>query len=209
MRTRRAPWPPPQPIAPSGKVAASTVAGCLILGGSGTVVLAWNELTCEVVVDPGAAGVDPASVCEVLTGIGGVSLILGAVALAGGLLIVRDVRRREVRAGGSDAWRWGLAVVFTVGLLILSTRIPSQTCPGDAHLSGPFRLCIDVDRGLRFDSTSWIWAKTLLALTAPVIGFGLLARRGLTKLAVPLTIAAWVGGIGWLLLDTLGRDLRA
>jgi hypothetical protein len=209
LSPRREPWPPPQPIAPSGRIAALTVAGCLILGGLATILMAWNELTCTVIVDPGGDRIAPASVCEVLTGIGGIGLILGAATAVGGVLIVRSVRRRAVRGSGSDGWRWALALVFTFGLMVLATRFPSQTCPGEAHLSAPFRMCIESGGGERYDSTSWIWAKTLVALAAPVIGFGVIPRRGLTKLAVPATIAVWVAGVGWLLLDTVGRDLRS
>ena len=208
MGNRKDPWPPPQPIAPSGRLAGWTVAGCLFVAGLATVLLAWNELRCGIVIDPERTQVDPDQICEVLTGIGGLAVIVGIVAIVGGALIARDVRGREVKATGSDAWRWGLAIVFTIGVMVLATRFPSQTCPGEAHLSGPFRMCIDLEQSLRYDSTSWIWAKSLVALAAPVIGFAVIPRRKLITVTAPLTAAAWAAGIGWLLLDTLGRELR-
>ena len=184
------------------------MAACLFVGGIATAAMAWNELTCTVVVDPGGDRLAPASVCEVLMGIGGIGLILGAAAAIGGLLILRNVRRRETRPTGSDGWRWALGIVFTFGLMVLVTRFPSQTCPGEAHLSAAFHMCIEEGGGQRYDSTSWVGVKSIAALAAPVIGFGLIVRRGLTKVTAPLTLTVWVAGIGWLLLDTFGRDLR-
>jgi hypothetical protein len=202
-------WPPPQPIHGWARTSAFTVAACLAAAGVATVVLAWNELTCTAAIYEGPARTAPPSVCEVLAGIGGVTTLLGLVAIAGSIAIVVNVRQREVSDQGADGWRWGLAVVFTIGLLVLVTRLPSQTCPGGARLDGLFRICIDEEAGTRFDSTSWIWAKSLLAIAAPVIGFALIPRRRLGGIAVVITVAVWSVAIGWLLLDTIGRDVIA
>lgn len=200
------PWTPPAPIAASGRVAAWTVAACLAASGLATIALSWNELTCTTVVDPGGDRVAPASVCEVLTGIGGLALILGAAAIAGALIIVLRIKRRPVTETGADGWRWGMGIVFTIGLAVLVTRFPNQTCPSGVHLSAPFGLCIDTVSGDRFDATSWVWLKLLAAGLAPVVGFGIVARRGATAIAVPLALIAWAAGIGWLLIDTIGRE---
>jgi hypothetical protein len=200
------PWTPPQPIAPSGRVAAWTVAACLAGGGLATIALSWNELTCTTVVDPGGDRVAPPSVCEVLTGIGGLALILGVAAIAAAIVILVRVGRRPVTTTGGDGWRWVLATVFTIGAVVLVTRFPNQTCPSGVHLSAPFGLCIDTVSGDRFDATSWVWLKWVAVALAPVIGFGLIARRGALAFAVPLTVATWAAGIGWLLVDTIGRE---
>lgn len=132
--------------------------------------------------------------------------MLGIAAAAGGVAIAWRVHRRPVDRGGPDGWRWGLAIVFTVGLVALVTRFPDQTCPAGVHLSAPFELCIDTSTDARFDSTNWIWAKVIGIVVAPIIGFTLIASRRATAVAVPLTIVVWFAGIGWLLLDTVGRE---
>lgn len=204
--TRRDKWPPPLPISPSGRAAAWTVAACLAIAGVATVVLAWNELTCTVPVDPGGPRQAPETACEVLAGVGGLFSFLGGLAAAGGIAIAWRTRMRPVEGTGKDGWRWGLAVVFTIGFAVLVTRFPDQTCPGGAHLSAPFGLCIDTATDARFDSTSWIWAKVIAIVAAPVIGFTVIAARRASAIAVPLTLIAWFAGIGWLLLDTIGRE---
>lgn len=183
-------------------MAAVTTAVCLLAAGLATIVLAWNELTCDVVVDPGPARAAPPSVCDFVSAIGGIVAFLGIAALVGGAAVLWALRGREVRAGSHDGWRWSLAITFVVGALVLITRIPSETCgPG---FSPSFGLCIDATGGGRDDATSWVWAKTIGALATPVIGFGLVARRRLIALAIPLTVVTWTAGIGWLLLDTIG-----
>jgi hypothetical protein len=200
------PWMPPQPIAPSGRVAAWAVAACFVGAGIAAIVLAWNELTCATVVDPGGDRIAPASVCEVLTGIGGVAAVLGGLSIAVGAVIVFRVARRPLIPTGADGWRWVLGVMFAIGATVLVTRFPNQTCPDGIHLSAPFGLCIDTEAGRRFDATSWIGLKMLAVLAAWLVGLGLVPRRRLTPVAVPLTLLAWGAGVGWLLLDTIGRE---
>jgi hypothetical protein len=200
------PWTPPRPIAPRGRIAAWTVAGCLAAGGVATIALAWNELTCTAPITRQASREVEASVCEVLTGIGGIAFFLGAAAAAIGIVIAVRVARRILSPTGEDGWRWGLGVIFTVGAIVLVTRFPNLTCPDGVHLSALFALCIDTVSGDRFDATSWVWLKWIAVVVIPVIGFGVVPRRRLTTIAVPLTIVAWTVGIGWLLLDTIGRE---
>jgi hypothetical protein len=195
-------WPPPQPIDPAARLAALTTAGCLIAGGIATIALAWNELTCTVLVDPGAARSAPPSLCDFVSAIGGVVAFLGAAAFAGGVGIAWALRGREVREGAHDGWRWALAITFVVGALILITRIPSETC--GAGFTPSFGLCIDAEGGGRYDATSWVWAKMLGSVAALVIGFGVVPRLGLIAVTIPLTVVVWTAGIGWLLLDTIG-----
>ena len=195
-------WPPPQPIDPAARLAALTTAGCLIAGGVATIAFAWNELTCTVVVDPGAARTAPPSLCDFVSAIGGVMAFFGAAAIAGGVGVAWSLRGREVRAGGHDGWRWALAITFIVGSLILITRIPSETC--GAGFTPSFGLCIDTEGGGRYDASSWVWAKTLGAIAAVVIGIVVVPRRRMIAAAIPLTVVAWTAGIGWLLIDTIG-----
>jgi hypothetical protein len=52
----------------------------------------------------------------------------------------------------------------------------------------------------------WIGLKMLAVLAAWLVGLGLVPRRRLTPVAAPRTLSAWGAGVGWLLLDTIGRE---
>ena len=209
MHTRHVPrrerWPPPQPIDPSARASAFAVAGCLIAAGVATIVASVNELTCSVAVDPGPARSAPPSICDVVSGIGGVVAFIGAAAIAGGLAVLISLRGRRAQPGSHDGWRWGLAVVFTIGALILITRVPSATCPGSAEAS--LGICIEDDGGGRTPATDLVLAKAVASAIVPIMGFGVIARRTLAALAIPVTVAVWLAGIGWLLIDTVAPEV--
>jgi hypothetical protein len=194
---------PPQPIAPRGRASAWTAAACLAVAGVATIAFGWNELNCTAPVGSDAQRVTEA-VCEVLTGIGGLALLLGLLLLASAVTIVLRIRRRPLSATGGDGWRWMLGALFTFAAIVIVTRFPSLTCPAGAELSDPFPLCIAP--GDRFDATSWVWLKWIAVAVAPVIGFGLISRRNATAFAIPITVVVWCVGIGWLLIDTIGRE---
>jgi hypothetical protein len=209
IRAERRTTRPAAPITASGRIAAWLVAACLTVTGIATVALAWNELTCRVNIDPGGSRVAPPSVCEVVAGVGGLFAMAGVVMFAGGLTIALGIRKRPVSESGSDGWRWVLGAMVGMGLAVLVTRFPDQTCPPGVHLSAAFDLCIDLDRGTRYTSQSWLWVKVLGIIAAPAIGLGLVAVRTPIAILVPIALAAWFGGIGWFLLDTIGREFLA
>ena len=72
----------------------------------------------------------PETACEVLAGVGGLFSFLGGLAAAGGIAIAWRTRMRPVEGTGKDGWRWGLAVVFTIGFAVLVTRFPDRDLPG-------------------------------------------------------------------------------
>jgi hypothetical protein len=200
---RRSRWPPPQPIDPAARISAIVTAVCLLGAGAATIAFAWDELTCTRLVTPGPERSAPESICDVLSGIGGVVTLIGATLAIGGLVTLAALRGRQVTDGGHRGWRWALAATFAVGALILITRIPSATCAtSDATpYSG---MCIDDEGGGRYAAASWTWAKTLATVVTPVLAAGIVARRELIWLSVPLTLVAWFVGVGWLLVDTIG-----
>jgi hypothetical protein len=175
----------------------------LLGAGGGTIAFAWDELTCTRLVAPGPERSAPESVCDVVSGIGGVVTLLGAALAIGGVVILVALRGREVTDHGHRGWRWALAVTFAVGALVLITRIPGETCatPDATPYSG---MCIDDEGGGRYAAASWKWAKTLATVLTPVVATGVVARRELIWLGVPLTLATWLVGVGWLLVDTIG-----
>jgi hypothetical protein len=200
---RRSRWPPPQPIDPAARISAIVTAVCLLGAGAATIAFAWDELTCTRLVAPGPERSAPESICDVLSGIGGVVTLIGASLAIAGAVTLAALRGREAADGGHRGWRWALAATFAVGALILISRIPGETC-ATADATPYSGICIDDDGGGRYPATSWKLAKTVAAFLTPVLAFGVIPRRELIWLSVPLTLAAWFVGVGWLLVDTIG-----
>jgi hypothetical protein len=165
--------------------------------GAGFVWGSWDELRC----------VGRPADCNVFVGVGGTISFLGLVAIAAGVLAARSALRRAVTPTGGSGWRWALAVLFGIGAAVLVSRFPSHTCPPGVHLSGePFRLCIDLVRHERYDPTSWIGLKWVLAVAIPMLGLVAVRLRVPVIVAAPVAAATWLVGMGWLLLDTMARE---
>jgi hypothetical protein len=181
---------PPEEVAPTGRIAGLTVGACLAVSGVAFVVASWDELTCT------PAGAE----CDDIAGIGGaVTFVALAVAIAG-IAIMALTARRPVLESGSSAWTWGLAVIFSIGAILVAMRVPGHTCPDGVHLNPVFDICIDGAR--RFDATSWVWPKRALALAGLVAGFTVVRTTRRIWISTPGAAIAWFAGTGWLLYDT-------
>jgi hypothetical protein len=182
---------PPEEVAPTGRIAGLTVGACLAVSGVAFVVASWDELTCT------PAGAE----CDDIAGIGGaVTFVALAVAIAG-IAIVALTARRPVLESGSSAWTWGLAVIFSIGAILVAMRVPGHSCPDGVHLNPVFDICIDGAR--RFDATSWVWPKRALVLAGVVAGFTVVRTTRRIWIATPGAAIAWFGGTGWLHYDPM------
>ena len=179
-------------ISPAGRAAAFITAGCLAGAGIAYLVASWDELTCHGSPD----------VCEDLAAGGGLVWVLSLVAIGGSIAIVLATRRRPVEPDGEPGWMWGLGAVFAVGVIAAAALLPSWTCPDAMHVDADFGLCIG--RMTRFGATGWIWLKELLVVAGLVIGFGLIRRARWIAVTAPVAVVAWSGGLGWLLVRTVG-----
>jgi hypothetical protein len=179
-------------ITPAGRIAAFVTAGCLAAAGVAFLLASWDELTCRGSPD----------VCEDVAAGGGLVWILAFIAVGTGAAIVLATRHRPVELDGEPGWTWGLGAVFTAGVVAAAALLPSWTCPDHMHLDANFGLCIGATT--RFGATSWTWLKALTAGAGFAIGFGLIRRPRWIAVTAPIAVMAWIGGLGWLLVRTVG-----
>jgi hypothetical protein len=143
----------------------------------------------------------------VFVGVGGFVSIAALATAAIGVVVGWSMRGRAVTPTGESGWRWALALLFAVGATVLVSRFPSYTCPPGVRLSGePFRLCIDLVRGDRYDPAEWIGLKWAIVGAAALIAVVATRLRVPVAVAAPLAAIAWFAGMGWLLVDTVARE---
>jgi hypothetical protein len=168
-----------------------------MVAGLAFLIASWDELTCRGSPDA----------CEDVAAGGGLVWVLSLTAIGGGAGIVLATRRRPVEPDGEPGWTWALGAVFAVGVVVVAALLPTWTCPDGMHLDANFGLCIGATT--RFGATSWIWLKDLIGAGGVVIGFGLIRRARWVWVTAPIAVLAWVGGLGWLLVRTVGPHVGA
>jgi hypothetical protein len=107
---------------------------------------------------------------------------------------------RPIQTDGSTSWTLSLVILFSGGIAVAATRLPSFTCKV-GHLDPNVRLCIEAS-GHFSDPSNWIWLKGLIAILGLMIAMALRQPKRV-YLAAPLAATAWLFGFGWLLLDTV------
>ena len=137
----------------------------------------------------------------------GIIIAIGAaLALIFGIVMGVLVRRRAVSDAGTSGYTVFLSVLFVAGILGLVAQIPPYTCPAGMHVDTLAALCINART--RFDATSWLWLKWSLAAGAFVVGATVIWRPRLVRLTAPIAAASWFAGLGWLLSETVGRNVK-
>jgi hypothetical protein len=183
-------------ITPAGRIAGFTSAACLVLTGAAYVLSSVDELTCSPVY-PRCSRYAPAGIIIAIAA--GLMLLFGIVT---GVL----VRRRTVSDAGTSGYTAFLAVLFVAGALVAVALIPPLTCPAGTHVDPLAALCIN--SRTRFDATSWLWLKWTLAVAAFAIGVTVMWRPRWVRLTAPIAAASWLFGFGWLLTETVGRNVK-
>lgn len=205
-RAARRPWPPPEPISPRGYAAALITASCLVVAGSAFAVASIDELFCRGRLLGGGnprTSLGAQSECDAIAGLAGVVIFLALGVVAAGVVIAWRARRRAVLPDGGEGWRWGEGAVAAIGIAVLATRIPRYTCPAGFQLDGDFALCISPTA--RLGATGHDVERLLMACAGVAIGVAIAAVPRLPRsVAAAATLAAWFGGMGWLLSDTMG-----
>ena len=188
---RRERWPPPDPISKPGRIAGYTTAGCLVVTSGAFLVASWDDLVCthNCPFPPGLAAL-----------VWFISVPIGLV----GIAIAWLVSLRPTQSDGSITWILSLVILFSAGVAVAATRLPSFTC-SVGHLDANVRLCIEAS-GRFSEPSNWIWLKALIAILGLVIGMALRQPRRV-YLAAPLAAIAWLFGFGWLLLDSVVRGV--
>jgi len=122
-----------------------------------------------------------------------------------GIAIARRVSLRPTQSDGSTSWTLSLVILFSGGIAVAATRLPSFTC-NVGHLDPNFRVCIEAVSGRFSNPSNWIWLKALIAILGLMIGIALRQPKRV-YLAAPVAAMAWLFGFGWLLLDTVVRGV--
>jgi hypothetical protein len=183
-------------ITPAGRIAGYTSAASLIVTAAAFLLFSIDELTCNPLL-PACARYAP----------GGILIaIAAAFVLVFGIVMFVLVRRRDVSEAGTSGYTAFLSVLFVAGVLGAVAVIPSYTCPAGTHLDPLAALCIN--SRTRFDATSWLWAKWAIVLAAALVAATVIWRPRWVRITAPIAAAAWFAGLGWLLTETVGRNVK-
>ena len=187
-RLRKERWPPPPAISPEGRIAGLTTTGCVIASSFVWLVVAVRIAMCT-------------SGCEHEPGLGGLVLLIVAVPFFGAIALFRATLIRPTDPDASAAWRFGLSVIFAVGVVAGASWIPSLTCPPGTTLSF-FGFCSD-GHGVRLDAASWVVQRRLIDVAGVVVGFTIIRSRRWVRVTAPVAGIVFVGGT----VALLGRTL--
>jgi hypothetical protein len=187
-RQRKERWPPPPPIAPEGRIAGLTTTGSVIAGCAAWLVVALRIALCT-------------GVCEHVPGLGGLVMMVVAVPFVAAIALFRAILIRPTDPEASAAWRFGLSVIFTVGVVAGASWIPSLTCPPGTTLSF-FGFCAD-GHGVRLEAANWVLQRRLIDVAGVLVGFTIIRSRRWVKVTAPVAAIVFVGGTVALLARTL------
>ena len=187
-RQRKERWPPPPPISPEGRIAGLTTTGCVIASSVAWLAVAFRIALCT-------------KGCEHPAGLGGLVLMVVAVPFIAGIALFRSILIRPTDPEASAGWRFGLAVIFAVGVVAGASWIPSLTCPTGTTLSF-FGFCAG-PHAARLDATSWVVVRRLIDLAGVVVAFTIFRSRRWVRVTAPVAGLVFVGGTAALLARTL------
>ena len=185
IERRQERWPPPHPISPEGRIAGLTTTCCVIVSALAWLVVMIRLALCTkgCDIEPGLAGLVMIPVTLVL---------VAAVALAYRTL----VRPTDPEAGTS--WRFGLSVIFFLGVVAAASGIPSLTCPPGTTLSF-FGFCAGPN-GTRIDAGHWRWLRLSIDAVGFIVACTAIRTRRWVDVAAPIAGFVWLGGTGALLV---------
>jgi len=183
---RRLPAPP---LSPVGRIGARTTTTAVAVAGLAYSIAAIRAASCT-------------GLCRVNRGLSGLIMLAVVPATIGVAVWAWSTWRRGVSpTGDGENWRFGLAVIFALGVASAVSRIPDLTCPSGYVLGG--ELCAKVGVAARIDASRWIVVKDALILGSVALGIFVIAARRLVRFTWPVAATAWLGGTGVLLSATL------
>jgi len=130
----------------------------------------------------------------------GLLTMLSIVLVVSGIATWRLVRRRPVDPEGSSRFVWGLGLLFALGLGMVAVRIPAFACE-QGRFDAVLQLCMHPPT--TSEPTSWLWLKRVVVVVGLLGGGSIAVTPRRVRLWVPLSVAAWVVGTGWVVLDAL------
>jgi hypothetical protein len=162
--------------------------------GIALVWSAWYELTCPL------GGPRGTSICAHTVGVGGLTVMLGALLVVVGSGVLWRTSRRLLDPDGSSGWTWGEGLSVAVAGFTVAIMIPTYHCPAGYVLTPVFHACAS-PTSIIVDPPTWIGWK--LAAAAAGIALGLVIarwRRIPWPLGSVVTVAS-VAGATWYLIQ--------
>jgi hypothetical protein len=181
-------------ITAEGRLAGRVFAVLLVATGVGVLAAGWDDLwrRCGQISGP----------C-VSRAAGAVLLSVAAVVAIGvGLFTWRRVARRPVDPEGSSRFVWWFGLLFLLGGVFAASRIPAFTC-SRGRFDELLELCMHPPS--TSEPSRWSWAKDAVVAGGVVGALAIVARPRLARVGIPAAALVFVGGTGWLVLDTLVR----
>jgi hypothetical protein len=185
---RKERWPPPPAISPEGRIAGLTTTGCVIASCAAWLWVAIRISMCTLG-------------CEHEPGLGGLVMLVIALPFVAAIGLFRATIIRPTDPDASTAWRFGLSVIFAVGVVAGASWIPSLTCPPGTKLSF-FGFCSN-GQGVRLEAASWVLQRRLIDLAGVIVGFTIIRSRRWVRVTAPVAGLVFVGGTVALLARTL------
>ena len=184
----------PTEISAEGALAGRATSLVLVGSAAALVGASWDELwrRCGAI----------AGTCVERAAGAALLMLLAVLALVCGIGIWRGVGRRVVDPQGSSRYVWVLGLLFALGLVFIAARIPAFACDR-GRFDDTLARCMHPPT--TSDAVSWLWAKRAIVVVGLVGGTAIAALPRGVRLWVPVAVAAWIGGAGWLIVDTLVR----
>jgi peptide/nickel transport system permease protein len=180
-------------ISPDGALAGRVFSLTLLASAVGLIVLSWDDVwrVCGAVHGE----------CVELSA-GAMILTMGSIAaIAWGVGILVRIRRRPLDPAGSSLYVWALGVLFALGSIFIAGRIPAFTCDR-GRFDDVLTLCMHPPS--ISDARSWLLLKKAIVVIGLLGALLVSVRPRNVKLTVPVSVAAWGIGFGWLIADTMG-----
>jgi peptide/nickel transport system permease protein len=180
-------------ISREGALAGRVFSLTLLASAIGLIALSWDDIW---------------RVCGAVHGdcversAGATILTMGSIAaIAWGVDILVRIRRRPIDPSGSSRYVWALGVLFALGLIFISGRIPTFTCDR-GHFDDVLTVCMHPPS--ISDATSWLLLKAAIVVIGLVGAVLVSVRPRNVKVTAAVTVAVWGIGFGWLIADTMG-----
>ncbi|HTG48674.1 MAG TPA: hypothetical protein VK646_13575 [Actinomycetota bacterium] len=188
-----------EPLSRRGKAAALTTGGCLVIAGVAMIVSAWAELTCPLGGEEGRA------ICQHMTGVGGVFVMLGILAiLAGAVALVSGLRRPVDEAVGLSGWTRAEGLLVAFAGITIAMLIPTYHCPVGYKLTPVFHVCTSPSAIIN-DPPTWLGWKVLVAVVGLALAIVVARWRRLPwPVASAATVLLFGGAAGWLIQTAVG-----
>lgn len=174
---------PLQPISSEGRIAGYTTSISFLVVGMAYTAMGFMFVGCV-------------EACRIGSGTAAFLLLVFIPLTALGVWGVQNVARRSVRPTGFAAWRFGLSVLFVLGVFAAVSRIPNATCIAGFHvtITSSRYQCVGPTQTTFHHATSWTWLKGSIVLGSIAVGVTVIPMRQFIRVTSVVAATAWFAG---------------